>query len=104
VGHDIACARQSLFVPQVEQLAADIEAHTFRFSRSNWLQEHLINAKEAPGKFGVSMRKEHRESKKKIDLAVCAAGGRMLWRLCAAGADRRQEAQDGQGPIQSRAR
>lgn len=73
-------ARQSVFVPAVEQLEADIRAHTFRFTRSTWMQEHLINAKEAPGKFGISMRKEHRESKKKIDLAVCAAGGRMLWR------------------------
>jgi hypothetical protein len=27
------------------------------------------------------MRKDNRESAKKIDLAVCAAGARMLWRI-----------------------
>jgi hypothetical protein len=73
-------ARQSLFVPAVEQLETDIENGQFRFHRSNWLLEHLINARRAPSKFGVSMRKDGRESRKKIDLAVCAAGARMMWR------------------------
>lgn len=77
---------QSAFVPAVEQMTSDVENSSkedllFRFHASNWLQEHLINARRNPlGRFGVSMRKEHRESAKKIDLAVCAAGGRMLWR------------------------
>lgn len=74
-------ARQSMFVPAVEQLESDITNGLFSFTASNWMQEHLINARRAPGKFGVSMRKDGRESKKKIDLAVCAAGGRMLWRI-----------------------
>jgi hypothetical protein len=73
-------ARQSVFVPAVEQLESDIANNLFRFRESHWLQEHLINARRAPGKFGVSMQKEHRESRRKIDLAVCAAGSRMLWR------------------------
>ena len=72
--------RQALFVPAVEQLESDIESGTFRYAASVRLQEHLINARRAPGKFGVSMRKEHRESRHKIDLAVCAAGARMMWR------------------------
>jgi hypothetical protein len=77
--------RQSLFVPAVEQLDTDLTnsvkgALQFKYARSGWLQEHLINARRAPGKFGISMRKDGRESKKKIDLAVCAAGARMLWR------------------------
>jgi hypothetical protein len=72
--------RQAMFVPAVEQLETDIANGAFEFARSAWLQEHLINARRAPGKFGVSMRKEHRESRHKIDLAVCAAGARMLWR------------------------
>lgn len=76
--------RLAQFVPAVEQLDADIEAGEFRFhqaGRSSWLQRHLVNARRAPGKFGISMRKEHRESAKKIDLAVCAAGARMLRRM-----------------------
>lgn len=76
--------RLAQFVPAVEQLDADIESGEFRFHQaggSSWLQRHLVNARRAPGKFGVSMRKEHRESGKKIDLAVCAAGARMLRRM-----------------------
>lgn len=75
--------RLAVFVPSVEQLDADIKAGSFRFyqsGRSSWLQRHLINARRAPGKFGISMRKDNRESAKKIDLAVCAAGARMLRR------------------------
>ena len=73
--------RQAIFVPAVERLETDIDSGEFRFARSAWLQRHLINARRHPGRFGVSMRKEGRESAKKIDLAVCAAGGRMLRRL-----------------------
>jgi hypothetical protein len=74
----------AVFVPAVEQLDSDMQAGEFRFhqvGQSSWLQRHLQNARRAPGRYGVSMRKDHRESAKKIDLAVCAAGARMLWRL-----------------------
>lgn len=72
---------QATFTGAVEQLDTDIEAGTFRFRKSGWLRRHLENAKRHPDKFGVSMRKDNRESAKKIDLAVCAVGARMLWRL-----------------------
>jgi phage terminase large subunit-like protein len=39
------------------------------------------NARRAPGKYGIGLMKEHRESARKIDLAVAAVGARMLWRL-----------------------
>lgn len=42
------------------------------------LVEHLKNARLAPNKWGTSVRKEGRESKKKIDLAVGLIGGHML--------------------------
>jgi hypothetical protein len=64
-------------VPAVERLDTDIQAGEFRFYQvgpSSWLQRHLINARRAPNKYGVSLRKDNRESAKKIDLAVCAAG------------------------------
>jgi len=73
--------RQAQFVAAVERLDEDIQAGHFKYARSGWLQRHLTNARRHPGKFGVSMRKDGRESAKKIDLAVCAAGGRMLWRF-----------------------
>lgn len=72
---------QAKFVPACEQLAADIESGLFTFAESEWLTQHLKNARRRPGKFGVGMSKDNRESRHKIDLAVCAAGARMLWRF-----------------------
>jgi hypothetical protein len=72
---------QSKFVPAVEQLEADIESGEFAYAESEWLRSHLSNARRRPGRYGVSMGKDNRESRHKIDLAVCAAGARMLWRL-----------------------
>jgi hypothetical protein len=41
----------------------------------------VLNARRRPNKWGVSLGKEHRESARKVDLAVCAVGARMLRRL-----------------------
>jgi hypothetical protein len=71
---------QALFVPAVEQCLTDFESRTLKFVRSSWLQEHCVNARRIPNKYGISVRKEHRESRHKIDLAVCLIGARMLWR------------------------
>lgn len=45
------------------------------------LKTHARNAKRYPNRYGVSLWKGHRESKRKIDLAVCMVGARMLRRL-----------------------
>jgi hypothetical protein len=45
------------------------------------LKEHLKNCRRAPGQYGVGVRKESRESLKKIDAAVCLIGARMLRRI-----------------------
>ena len=71
---------QQAFVAGAEQALEDLESGRLRFARSQWLVEHLANARRAPGRYGVSLRKEHRESRRKIDLAVCLVGARMLWR------------------------
>lgn len=68
------------FTAAVEQLDADMRGATFKFAKSGHMERHLKHARQAPNKYGVSMQKNHRESAKKIDLAVCAAGARMLWR------------------------
>jgi hypothetical protein len=73
-------SHQAQFVPAVEQFEADLTNGELRLVRSGWLKQHLENAKRAPGRYGVSLRKEHRESARKIDLAVCAIGARMLRR------------------------
>jgi hypothetical protein len=70
------------FVEEMENLN-DIEEYEplFRIDGHPALVKHLGNAKKFPGKFGTSLMKEGRESPKKIDLAVCAVGARMLRRL-----------------------
>ena len=44
------------------------------------LRQHLRNARRYPNRYGVSLWKGHRESPRKVDLAVCAVGARMLRR------------------------
>lgn len=77
---------QAQFVAAVEQTLGELEAGEVTFYAPNrgqgsTLVEHLVNAKEAPGKYGVSIRKDNRESRHKIDLAVCLIGARMLRRI-----------------------
>jgi hypothetical protein len=83
VAFDMATpSNQALFVPAVEQCLSDFESVEVRFHRSDWLVEHCVNARRNPNsRFGVSIRKEHRESARKIDLAVCLVGARMLRRM-----------------------
>lgn len=45
------------------------------------LKTHVRNAKRYPTRYGTSLWKGHRESKRKVDLAVCMVGARMLRRL-----------------------
>lgn len=72
---------QQTFVAGCEQVLTEFESQTVTFVESSWLEEHLRNAKRAPGKFGVSVRKDNRESRHKIDLAVCLIGARTLRRI-----------------------
>jgi hypothetical protein len=71
---------QAMFVPAVEQVQADFEARAVVHDGSAWLVDHLTNARQRPGKFGVSIGKTSRDSKRKIDLGVCLVGARMLRR------------------------
>ncbi|MBQ1163432.1 terminase, partial [Streptomyces sp. A73] len=43
--------------------------------------QHIANARRRTNPWGYSIGKEHRESARKVDLAVCAIGARMLRRL-----------------------
>lgn len=73
-------AAQQLFQPACEQLAHDIEEGIATHDGSSYLVAHMMNARRRPGRYGVGIGKEHRMSKRKVDLAVCAVGARMLWR------------------------
>lgn len=74
-------ARTSEFVGAAETFIDELESHAFVHDGHPLLKEHMRNARRAPGRYGVSLRKDGRESAKKIDLAVCAVGARLLRRL-----------------------
>jgi hypothetical protein len=74
-------SNQQTFVQGAEQVHTDFEDGRVRFSESSWLVTHLVNCRRAPGKWGISVRKEHRESRHKIDLGVCLIGALTLRRI-----------------------
>ncbi len=72
---------QQLFTEAAERFVSDVEEGSFHHDGSAGLKQHVKNARRRPNKYGVSLGKEHRESARKIDLAVCAVGARMVQRL-----------------------
>jgi len=85
-------ARGAAFVAAAERFISELEtkndveeyAPSFKIDGHPALLNHLRNAKKYPHPkgYGVSLFKGAREQSKKIDLAVCAVGARMLRRLC----------------------
>lgn len=59
---------------------AEIETGEMRHDGDGRLRRHVLNARRSPNKFGVSISKRHRESKDKIDLAVCMIGSGLVRR------------------------
>lgn len=71
---------QKRFVDAVAQAYADIADADFPHDGDARLRMHMLNARRQPTRAGMSIAKEHRESRRKIDLAVCAIGARMIRR------------------------
>lgn len=72
---------QQVFQPAVTQLAEDLENGDAPHHGGSALKRHAKAARRREGRFGVTIGKEHRSSSRKVDLAVCWVGGRMLWRI-----------------------
>ena len=70
-----------LFVDHVKVVTAEVRAEEFTIDPDARLRSHLLAAKRVPSRAGMTVAKEHRESKKKIDLAVCLIGARMVRRI-----------------------
>ncbi|SLI50824.1 hypothetical protein [Mycobacteroides abscessus] len=68
-----------LFVAEAERFVSEIKDKRLTHDRNMLLRAHALNAKRAPGKYGVSLMKKHRESAKKIDAAVAAVGARLMY-------------------------
>lgn len=69
------------FTAACERALIDIQEKNFTHDGDSRLMRHVLNARRRPNKYGVSISKEGRESPKKIDLAVCMVGARMVRRL-----------------------
>ncbi|ATU21069.1 terminase [Bifidobacterium choerinum] len=71
---------QKRFVDAVAVAYEDIHDANFPHDGDARLRNHMLNARRQPTRAGMSIAKEHRESRRKIDLAVCAIGARMIRR------------------------
>lgn len=71
---------QRRFVTAVDQTYNDIIDQNMPHDGDARLRTHMLNARRQPTKAGMSIAKEHRESRRKIDLAICAIGSRMIRR------------------------
>jgi phage terminase large subunit-like protein len=72
---------QETFTEAVKRTHADVLERTLFHDGHKVLRTHVINARRRTNRWGVTIGKEHRESARKIDLAVCAIGARMLRRM-----------------------
>lgn len=75
---------QETFVEHAERFVSDVKDGTLTHDGAERLKQHVKNARRRPNRWGVSLGKEHRESSRKVDAAVCAVGARMMWRLAKA--------------------
>jgi hypothetical protein len=72
---------QEQFTDAVGRTHKDILERTLLHDGNRAMRTHVINARRRTNRWGVTIGKEHRESARKIDLAVCMVGARMLRRL-----------------------
>lgn len=69
------------FAEAVAYTLAEIRSQAFTYDADARLRKHLLNARRYPVQGVVSIAKENRESKRKIDLAICMVGARLVRRL-----------------------
>ena len=72
--------RQQQFTEAVGFTYEDILERRLVHDGHRVLRQHVINARRRTNAWGVTIGKEHRESARKVDLAVCMVGARMLRR------------------------
>lgn len=69
------------FAEAVAYTLAEIRSGAFTYDADARLRKHILNARRYPVQGVVSISKESRESKRKIDLAICMVGARYVRRL-----------------------
>lgn len=68
------------FTKAAMQVVDDVERLHLRHPGDKLLYRHVTSARARPNKWGVSLGKQSRTSRKKIDAAVCVVGARMMRR------------------------
>ncbi|MFE7727376.1 terminase [Streptomyces anthocyanicus] len=71
---------QEEFTEAVKRTRRDILERALIHDGGRAMRTHVINARRRTNRWGITIGKEHRESARKIDLAVCMIGARMLRR------------------------
>ena len=73
-------AHQQLFTAAVERALGDIQERALPHDGDAQIRQHVANARRWPNRWGITIGKESRMSARKIDLAVCVIGARMIRR------------------------
>lgn len=71
---------QETFTEAVKRTREDILQRQLLHDGHKVMRTHVINARRRTNAWGITIGKEHRESARKIDLAICMIGARMLRR------------------------
>jgi phage terminase large subunit-like protein len=69
-------SRRADFTRAADRFASDVEQKQLTHDGDRMLRQHVLNARRAPNRWGVSIRKESHMSQRKIDLAVA---GVLAW-------------------------
>lgn len=69
------------FTMAVELTETEIKSEQFTHDGDARMARHVVNARRRPNRWGTSIGKESPDSPRKVDLAVCAVGARMVRRL-----------------------
>jgi phage terminase large subunit-like protein len=72
---------QEQFTEAVKRTREDILQRQLVHDGHKVMRMHVINARRRTNAWGITIGKEHRESARKIDLAICMIGARMLRRI-----------------------
>ncbi|MGW0984290.1 terminase [Streptomyces xiamenensis] len=72
---------QQPFAEATDRMYRDVLERQLTHDGHKVLRQHVANARRRTSPWGYTIGKEHRESSRKVDLAVCAVGARMLRRM-----------------------
>ncbi|MFD5910225.1 terminase [Streptomyces massasporeus] len=90
---------QETFTEAVKRTHADVLQRQLMHDGHKTLRIHVINSRRRTNRWGVTIGKEHRASAKKIDLAVCMVGARMLRRMILNSPKRAKKKTPGKGRV-----